>query len=277
MPGRAYPAPAASLTMLRVEIGPGTRVLVTGASRGLGRSIAEAFAWRGAVLGLVARTESDLHTLVDELPEADHKILIADATDRAQMAAAVEAFGDIDVVVANAGVARYLNFSELPLDEAERMTSVNWLGTLYTVQPALRRMIERGSGNVVIVSSGAGIRAFPQASVYGATKAAQLAFGRALQHELDGTGVNVTLVLPGELETHLHDHQRDQLPDWREDKYAMPARPLAERVVKAVEQGQPEVYYPGSIKALRVFQGISPKMADRILRMMRGKAAAPRR
>jgi short-subunit dehydrogenase len=260
-----------------MQVGNGTRVLITGASRGLGRSLAEAFAWRGATLGLVARTEADLHSLVDELPAADHKVLIADASDRRQMTAAVEAFGDIDVVVANAGVARYLNFAELPLDEAERMTNVNWLGTLYTVQPALARMVERGSGSVVIVSSGAGVRAFPQASVYGATKAAQLAFGRALQHELDGTGVNVTLVLPGELQTHLHDHQRDQLPEWRQDKYALPARPLAERVVKAVESGTAEVYYPGSIKALRVFQGVSPMIADRLLRLLRGKAAAPRR
>jgi hypothetical protein len=57
----------------------------------------------------------------------------------------------------------------------------------------------------------------------------------------------------------------------------MPARPLAERIVKAVEKGEPEVYYPGSIKALRIFQGVSPMIADRVLRLMRGKAAAPRR
>jgi 3-oxoacyl-[acyl-carrier protein] reductase len=260
-----------------MRLGNGTRVLVTGASRGLGRSIAEQFAWRGAQLGLVARSEGELHTLVDELPDADHKILIADAADRQQMAAVVKAFGDIDVVVANAGVARYLNFAELPLDEAERMTQINWLGTLYTVQPALQRMIERGSGSIVIVSSAAGVRAFPQASVYGATKAAQLAFARALRHELDGTGVNVTVVMPGELQTHLHDHQRDQLPEWRRDKYTLPARPLAEKIVQAVERDESEVYYPGSIKALRVFQGLSPTLADRILRTMRGKAAAPRR
>lgn len=260
-----------------MQVGQGSRVLVTGASRGLGRSIAEAFGYRGAVLGLVARSEAELRSLVDELPRGEHKILIADVSDRRQIERAVEAFGDIDVLVANAGVARYLNFADLPLDEAERMTTINWLGTLYTVKPALGRMIERGSGTVVIVSSGAGVRAFPQASVYGATKAAQLAFGRALRHELDGTGVNVTLVMPGELETHLHDHQRDGLPEWRQDKYALPARPLAERIVEAIERDQPEVYYPGSIKALRFFQGVSPKTADRILRLMRGKAAAPRR
>src|SRR2546425_12940649 len=171
-----------------MQVGPGTRVLVTGASRGLGRSIAEAFGYRGATLGLVARTDTELQSLVAELPEADHKILVADVSDRAQMAGAVEAFSPIDVIVANAGVARYLDFAELPLDEAERMTRVNWLGTLYTVQPALAGMIERGSGTVVVVSSGAGLRAFPQASVYGGTKAAQLVWARALRHELDGTG-----------------------------------------------------------------------------------------
>jgi 3-oxoacyl-[acyl-carrier protein] reductase len=260
-----------------MQLGQGTRVLVTGASRGLGRALAEAFAWRGCVLGLVARSEDELRALADELPGDEHKILIADVADRRQIAAAVEAFGDIDVVVANAGIARYLSFADLPVEDAERMTRVNWLGTVYTLHPALQRMVARGSGQIVIVSSGAGLRAFPKASVYGATKAAQLAFGRALRHELDGTGVSVTIVLPGELETHLHDHQRADLPEWRQDKYAMPARPLAERVVTAVEKDQPEVYYPGSIKWLRVFQGLSPKTADRVLRLMRGKAAAPRR
>jgi len=231
-----------------VQVSEGTRVLITGASRGLGRSLAEAFAWRGAVLGLVARSEDELRELADELPGDGHKILIADVADRRQIGAAIEAFGDIDVLVANAGVARYLNFADLPIEEAERMTTTNWLGTLYTVKPALPRMIERGKGSVVIVSSGAGLRAFPKASVYGATKAAQLTFARALHHELDGTGVAVTVVMPGELETHLHDHQRADLPDWRQDKYA-----------------------------LRFFQGVSPRLADRLLRSMRGKAAAPRR
>lgn len=259
-----------------MEVGPGTRVLVTGASRGLGRSLAEAFAWRGCVLGLVARTERELAELADELPGDQHKILIADVGDERQIAAAVEAFGDVDVVVANAGVAHFLDFTELPMEEAERMTRVNWLGTLYTLQPAIRRMVARGSGHAVIVSSAVGLRAFPRASVYGATKAAQLAFARALRHELDGTGVSVTVALPGGLQTHLHDHQRGQLPDWYRDKYNLPARPLAERIVEAVQKDEPDIYYPGFIKSLRVFQGISPRFADRLLRMLRGRAAAPR-
>src|SRR5436309_10458625 len=102
-----------------MQVGAGTRVLVTGASRGLGRALAEAFAWRGCTLGLVARSEEELSALADELPGTEHKILIADVSDRRQIGAAAEAFGDVDVVVANAGVARYLNFGDLPLDDAE--------------------------------------------------------------------------------------------------------------------------------------------------------------
>ena len=253
------------------------RAVITGASRGLGRALAEAFAWRGATLGLVARSEDELLELAAELPGDGHKVLVADVAEQRQIEAALEAFGDADVVVANAGVARYRDFADLDMADAERMTRINWLGTLYTVQPAVRRMIERGSGTIVIVASGAGIRAFPQASVYGATKAAQRAFGDALRHELNGTGVNVTMVYPGELETHLHDHQRAELPDWRQDKYAMPARPLAERVVDAVEKEREDVFYPGSIKMLRRMHGLSPKTSDRLLRLLRGKAAAPRR
>jgi short-subunit dehydrogenase len=260
-----------------MDVGQGTRVLITGASRGLGRSLAEAFAWRGATLGLVARSEDELRALADELPGDDHKILIADVGEQSQIAAAIEAFGDIDVLVANAGIARYRDLVDLEMQDAERMTRVNWLGTLYTLKPALRPMIARGSGRIVVVSSAAGIRAFPQASVYGATKAAQRALADALRHELAGTGVGVTLVLPGELETHLHDHQRDSLPAWRQDKYAMPARPLAEKVVDAVQKGEDYVHYPGSIRGLRMFHGLSPRLADRLLRVLRGRAAAPNR
>ena len=64
----------------------------------------------------------------------------------------------------------------------------------------------------MIVSSGAGLRAFPSAAGYGATKAAQRAFAEALRHELSGSGVSVTTVFPGEIATHLHDHEKDTLP-----------------------------------------------------------------
>src|SRR5919107_4502244 len=111
-----------------VQIGPGTRVLVTGASRGIGEAIARAFAARGCTLGLVARRSAPLEELASELPGSGHVALEGDVTNADSMTSAVEQFGDVDVLVANAGITHYRPFAQLPLDEARQMNDVNWLG-----------------------------------------------------------------------------------------------------------------------------------------------------
>ncbi len=260
-----------------MELGTGTKVLVTGASRGIGEALARAFAERGCTLGLVARSEEELRAVAGSLPGEGHEALPADAGDPESVAEAIERFGVCDVVVANAGVARYLPFHELPLEEVERMTRINWLGTVYTLKAALPAMIDRGRGNVVVVSSGAGLRSFPQASVYGATKAAQRGFSEALRHELAGTGVSVTTVYPGEIKTHLHDHEREQMPGWYRPADAASPEPLAKRVVEGVERDRRAVYYPPIVRLLRIVHGLSPGLSDSMLRALRGRSAAPRR
>ncbi len=256
---------------MRVEAG--TRVLVTGASKGIGAALATAFADRGATVGLVARSESN----ATDLPGDGHTALVADVTDPASLGAAVGRFGRVDVVVANAGVAHYQSFSELTPERADQMTEVNWTGTLLTVRAVLPGMLERGSGHIVVVSSGAGFRAFPQASVYGATKAAQRAFSEALRHELAGTGVSVTTVFPGEIKSQLHAHERDTMPSWYKADEAAPAEELATRVVDAVVHDRRAVHYPPVIRLLRILYGISPRVGDLFLRLLRGRSAAPRR
>jgi short-subunit dehydrogenase len=260
-----------------VQIGAGTRVLVTGASRGIGRAVAEAFAARGCTLGLVARSEDELSELAHELPGEGHVTLPADVADRAEVAAAVERFGDCDVLVANAGVANYGPFRDMDVELVERMTRINWLGTVYTVKAALPRMLERRGGQIVVVSSGAGYRSFPDAAVYGATKAAQRAFAEALRHELAHTGVSVTLVYPGEIVTHLHDHEKDTMPAWYRGDSAAAPKPLAEAVVRGVERDERAVHYPPIVRTLRIVHGISPRAGDALLRRLRGPSAAPRR
>ena len=85
-------------------------------------------------------------------------------------------------------------------------------------------MLDRAHGHIVVLSSGAGLRAFPWAAVYGATKAADRGFAEALRHELSGTGVSVTTVFPGEVADRiLHAHERDLLPDWRAERARAPA------------------------------------------------------
>ena len=268
-----------------MRIGSGTRALVTGASRGIGRALAELLAARGAAVGLAARSSAELEALADALPAPAagvHRVLTCDVADADSVRRAVDAFatesGGLDLLVANAGIAHHVPFARQPLAQAQAMTAVNWLGTLYTVHAALPHMTERGAGHVVIVSSGAALRAFPGAAVYGATKAAQRAFGEALRHELAGTGVSVTVVLPGEIATSLHDHEHETMPGWyRGGPGSIPAGRLAAKVIAAVEADARELYFPGAIRALGVLHGISPGLTDRLLRRLRGDSAALRR
>ena len=259
-----------------MQIGQGTRVLVTGASRGIGEAIARAFAARGATLALVARGRGPLAELAAALPGSGHTPIECDVADAESIARAVAEFGDVDVLVANAGITHYRPFAEQPLDEARQMTDVNWLGTLHTVRAALPGMIERGRGHIVIVSSGGGVRGFPSAAVYNGTKAAQRGFAEALRHELHGSGVSVTTVYPGEVETSLHDHERDRMPDWYRLDRRAPAGPLGEQVVDAVERDRRELFYPPLVRMLRVVNGISPRLGDLMLRRILGRSVAPR-
>jgi short-subunit dehydrogenase len=260
-----------------VHLGPGTRALVTGTSRGIGRALAERLAARGVTVGLVARSTREVEALADALP-GEHVVLGGvDVGDAAAIAGAVEEFGRADLIVANAGVAHYEPFAEQAPEHFEEMTRVNWLGTLYTVHAALPGLLRQGSGHVVVVSSGAGLRAFPGASVYGATKAAQRVWADALRHELGGTGVSLTTVHPGEIDTSLHDRYRGRMPEWAKTSRRAPAHRMADRIVRGVERDERQVFYPGNVRLLGVVNGVSPGAADALLRRLRGPSAAPRR
>jgi len=263
-----------------VEVGDGTRALVTGASRGIGRALAQALAARGSTVGLAARSRDELDALAAQLP-GTHHVLPCDVGDRAQVERAVADFvgaaGGLELVIANAGIASYGPVREMEIETIERMTQVNWLGTVYTVKAALPHLLDRAAGHIVIVSSGAGLRSFPGAAAYGATKAAQRGFGEALRHELDGTGVGLTMVYPGEIVSSLHNHERATLPDWyRGGPGAVPAAKLAEATLAAIDRDQRGLYYPPLVRTLRIAHGISPRLADRMLRALRGRSAAPR-
>jgi short-subunit dehydrogenase len=266
-----------------VDLTPGTRALITGASRGIGRSLAHALATRGVTVGLLARDAAQLEALAAELPGA-HVVLPCDVRDREAVVAAMDRFvaeaGGLELLVANAGVTHYAPFTTQTPEQVRRMTDINWYGTVWTVQAGLPHLLDRshGHGHVVIVSSGAALRSFPGAAVYGATKAAQRMFAEALRHELSGTGVFLTTVYPGEIATSLHDHEKDAMPDWyRGGPAAASPDALVARILAAVEQDRRAVHYPPMVRVLGVVHNVAPRVSDRLLRLLRGRTAAPRR
>jgi short-subunit dehydrogenase len=264
---------------LAVRIEPGTRAIVTGATRGIGRATATALARRGARVGVIARGVEGVDALAAELG-AGAVALHADVTDREAIAGAIGSFidetGGLELAVANAGLAHYGPFADQPIEHAEEMVRLNVLGTIYTVHAALEPMLARAVGQIVVVSSGAGLRAFPWGAVYGATKAADKGFAEALRHELSGTGVSVSTVLPGEVETSLHDHQPDKVPDWRRSDDAISPDAVADAVIRAAEEDRREVHVPPAVRLLAL-NDLAPRLIDRLLARARGPTAAPRR
>jgi short-subunit dehydrogenase len=261
-----------------VEIETETRAIVTGATKGIGRAISLELAARGARVGLIARNEEEVRAFAKETGERAIP-LAADVGDRETINAAVGSFaeqaGGIDLLIANAGIARYEPFAEQDPEDVDAMVRTNVLGTINTVRAGLAPMLDRGRGHIVVVSSGAALRAFPWAAVYGATKAANKGFAEALRHELSGTGVSVTTVMPGEVKTSLHDEMK-QIPDWRNSENAISPEQVAEATIEAIEQDRREVHVPRQVRLLAI-NDVAPGLLDRLLTAVRGGAAAPRR
>ena len=176
----------------------GRTALITGASRGIGAAVARSFARAGARLALLSRSGEDLG-----LPETIG--LSCDVRDRdavfGAVGQAIERFGGLDCVVANAGVGSYGPFLDMNPDEVEAMIDVNLKGTIYTAQATLGHLIEAGGGDFVALASVAGVRAFPGEAAYNASKFGQLGLTRALDHEMREHGVRCTNVCPGGVAT----------------------------------------------------------------------------
>jgi 3-oxoacyl-[acyl-carrier protein] reductase len=176
----------------------GKVALVTGASGGIGAAVARSLHAAGASVAMLSRRGEDLG-LERGLG------LVCDVRDRAAVErateAAVERFGALQIVVANAGVGAYGSFLDLAPDQLEAMIDVNLKGTLYTAAATLPHLIAAGEGDFVALASVAGVRAFPGEAVYNASKFGQVGFTRALDHELREHGVRATTIAPGGVHT----------------------------------------------------------------------------
>jgi NADP-dependent 3-hydroxy acid dehydrogenase YdfG len=176
----------------------GKVALVTGASRGIGAAVAHSLAAEGVRLALASRSGDDLGLDAAVARPCDVRRpddLEALATE------AVERFGGIDILVANAGVGAYGPFLDLPADQLEEMIDVNVKGTLYAVRAALPHLLKSDAADIVTLASEAGRRGLPLEAVYCASKFAQVGFTRALDHELREQGVRCSNVCPGGVAT----------------------------------------------------------------------------
>jgi len=229
----------------------GATVIVTGASRGIGRAVAAAATDRGARVGAIART-----------PTEGFASQCADVGDRAQVDAAVAALerelGPTDILVANAGIGLYGPFLDATIEEIERLVQVNYLGTVYAVKAVLPGMVERRRGHIVVVSSVAGRFGAPFEAAYAATKFAQVGLAEALSVELSASGVGVSLIDPAIVDTSFFE-ARGHAYD-RPFPRPIPASRVADAVIRAVERDRTETFVPRSFAAASAVRHLAPRL-----------------
>jgi NAD(P)-dependent dehydrogenase (short-subunit alcohol dehydrogenase family) len=209
----------------------GQRVLVTGASSGIGAGLAEEFARRGAVVGICARRQDRLDAVLERCRQhsPESRSWVTDLSDPAAVdvlaAAALEELGGVDVLVNNAGIPKRRHVSRLDPATVESVMNINFFSPVRLTLALLPHMLERHSGRIINISSVAATLSSPGESAYDASKAAVTAFSESMAVDLWQAGVKVLVVYPGLVDTELFS--------------------LVNGVFDALDSGAVQVYVPG--------------------------------
>ena len=242
------------------------RALVTGASAGIGRAMAQQLAAAGVDLVLVARSGNRLEEVAEELRAGraglEVEVLAADLSDPAELAAVEKRMAadeaPIDLLVNNAGLGYEGPFHAQEAGEVAETIGVNVVALTQLTYAALRTMVDRGRGHVVLVSSMASLQGMPMTAVYSATKAFITSLGEALYEEHKGTGVTVTTVLPGLTRTEFHQRGRWNLDQWPSVGWQS-AEAVAYEALRAAVRSRPEIVTGQHNKVLALLSSKSPR------------------
>lgn len=251
----------------------GKTVLLTGATGGLGRAIAETVAGRGAKLILSARKAEALEQLAAELPGDGHRTAPADLGEVGAAEKLATDAGDVDVLVANAGLPGSGRLPEYTSEELTKALRVNLEAPMLLARALEPQMLERGSGHMVFVSSLSGKAVAPLSSLYSATKFGLRGFALGLRTDLDRLGIGVSIVSPGTIrEAGMYaDTGADPIPGMGTGS----PQQVADGVVRAIERNKVEIAVaPLRQRALAHFAMASPGISVKVASGESGQKAA---
>jgi short-subunit dehydrogenase len=245
----------------------GKHVMVTGASSGIGRALAELLAGHGARLGLIARRAALLEQVTATICQRGGRAASAGAevAERRAVAAAAAtleaALGPCDVLIANAGLYRKTTGRDFDVARADLVVGTNLLGVIHAIGAVLPGMVHRQSGRVAAVASVAGMLGLPGASAYCASKQGVVTFLQSLRLDLWRLGIRVTTVCPGYVDTAMiTDEERATVHD------LVSAGEAALRIAWAIERGRAEYWFPRwTAFQVRLARWLPPRLYTRIL------------
>ena len=250
-------------------------MVITGASSGIGEDVALGFARQGARVALLARRKSMLEDLAARIESAGGRALAiaCDVARRSDVDAAIaqvtHAFKRLDILVNSAGIMLPAEVEKLKLSDLERMMNVNVYGALNVIQAAIPIMRRQGAGSIINIASLAGRRGISPLGGYSATKFAIVGLTEALRMELFGTGIRVSLVMPGVIDTPMtsdaviEDMEMGQLPSF----FKMPVRWVTWAVLAAAVFGLAEVDVPPGAAVGEKIAALFPGVTDAFLSM----------
>jgi short-subunit dehydrogenase len=251
----------------------GANVLLTGASSGIGAAVAPMLAERGARVALVARREHRLRDVLERcLPHSPRSGMwlhdLGDVEGSVRLAEEIwTAFGHLDVVVHNAAIPSRRPFPELSSEELDKTFRVNFFAPARMTMALVPRMIERGSGLIVNVSSLGGRLGIAHEAAYCAAKFALCGWSECMHVDLDGSGVEVRLVIPGAVDTEIWESPETGPPLYEGPKE--PAETVALGIIDAIESDSFEHYVPD-------MKGVAEYKTSNIDEFLAGVAAMAR-
>jgi short-subunit dehydrogenase len=229
----------------------GKKILITGGSSGIGKAVALSCADLGAEIGILADKADKVNETVREIQSKGGKArgYVCDIADLEKMKETLKIvfndFSTLDILINNAGFATYKTFAQSSLEEIDRMSRVNYLGTLYSCKLVLDEMVKQRKGHVINVASVAGRLPITPNPIYAAAKHGVVAINELLKYEYETFGIKFSLVLPGRVDTAFFDHETFVNRTVRiENKKALPASVVAEKIVKLIERPKSLVVIP---------------------------------
>lgn len=249
-------------------------IAITGASAGIGRATAVRLARDGAAVAICARRKPALDAAAAEIVAAGGHALamVADVT-RAEdverfVAATVERFGRLDVMMCNAGFGVAGAIDDITDEQMRALVDVNYMGTFYAARAALRLFRRQASGHVIVISSIVGKRGVPYMGAYSATKFAQVGMAECLRAEVAGSPIHVSVVYPVSTESEFFDvMSRATGGDvTRAFGPRQETSAVADAIARAIDHPVPEVYPHATSRALVWINAIAPGLTDRIVK-----------